>query len=197
MRTDNTFELEKGTQESAFLHSQGILHQTSCVATPQQNGIVERKYRHLLKISRALLFQSKVTICFIGENICLLTTTHLINRLPSKVLKRRTPYSILFNQPPDYANPKTFGCLCYASTLSNGRGKFDPRATTCVFLGYPLGQKGYKLLEFHSKRIIVSRDVHFCEDTYPFASNPSPPDIIFLCLLPKIVLLFFTLQTRV
>ncbi|XP_075107175.1 uncharacterized protein LOC107809516 [Nicotiana tabacum] len=90
LRTDNAFELGKGTQQSAFLSSQGILRQTSCVNTPQQNGIVERKYGHLLEIARALLFQSKVPISYWGE--CLLTATHLINRLPSKVLKGKTPF---------------------------------------------------------------------------------------------------------
>ncbi|XP_070006434.1 uncharacterized protein LOC142162157 [Nicotiana tabacum] len=49
LRTDNAFELGKGSQQAAFLSSQGKIHQTSCVSTPQQNGIVERKHRHLLE----------------------------------------------------------------------------------------------------------------------------------------------------
>ncbi|XP_019240730.1 PREDICTED: uncharacterized protein LOC109220718 [Nicotiana attenuata] len=179
LRTDNAFELGRGSQESAFLASQGVLHQTSCVSTPQQNGIVERKHKHLLEITKALLFQSYIPIAYWGE--CVLTSTYLINRLPSKVLKGKTPLSVLFNQPTSYDQLKSFGCLCYVSTLSNGRSKFDPRAKACVFLGYPLGQKGYKLLELDTRKIIVSRDVHFVEDKYPFVSNsvPSFPDSIF------------------
>jgi len=152
------------------------------VGTPQQNGIVEMKHIHLLEITRALLFQSQVHISYWGE--CLLITTYLINRLPSKVLKGQTPYSILFNKLLAYKLLKTFGCLCYVSTLSSGRNKFKPRAKACVFLGYPLGQKGYKVLELDIRKILVSRDVVFREDKYPFASISSDPTPIFLYPIP-------------
>jgi transposase InsO family protein len=35
----------------------GIIHQTSCAHTPQQNGIAQRKRRHLLNVVRSLMFQ--------------------------------------------------------------------------------------------------------------------------------------------
>lgn len=39
---------------------QKILYQSSCVDTPTQNGITERKTKHLLETARALLFQTQV-----------------------------------------------------------------------------------------------------------------------------------------
>ncbi|XP_055830850.1 uncharacterized protein LOC129899873 [Solanum dulcamara] len=176
IRSDNALELGKGTQKSAFLASQGILHQFSCVATPQQNGTVERKHRHLLEIARGLMFQSKLPMCYWGESV--LTATHIINRLSSSVLKGQTPYEVLFRQKPTYDHLRNFGCLCYTSTLAQERNKFDEKAIACVLLGYPLQQKEYKLLSLDTKKVFISRDVSsqsestLSQQTTPTAQPP-------------------------
>ena len=51
---------------SHYFRENCILHQTSCVATPQQNGRVERKHKHILNVSRSLLFQSNLPTKFWG-----------------------------------------------------------------------------------------------------------------------------------
>jgi hypothetical protein len=43
-----------------FFKNKGIIHKTSCVRTPQQNGITERKNRHILETARSLLFENHV-----------------------------------------------------------------------------------------------------------------------------------------
>lgn len=53
VRTDNAPELSKG-QLLQFYHSKEIQFQTSCVNTPQQNGIMEKEHRHILEIARSL-----------------------------------------------------------------------------------------------------------------------------------------------
>ena len=72
----------------------GILHQTSCVDTPAQNGVVERKNRHLLETARALLFNMHVPKHLWVDAIS--TACFLINRMPSSVFNWDTPYHILF-----------------------------------------------------------------------------------------------------
>lgn len=80
----------------------------------------------------------------------------------------------MHNSAPSYLNLRVFGCLAFVSTLSAGRNKFEPRARLCVFIGYPPGVKGYKLIDFHTHEIFISRDVIFHEDVFPFkTTNPT------------------------
>lgn len=47
-----------------FYKQFGIIHQTSCVGTPLQNEIVEKTHLHILGITQAILFQSKLAHFF-------------------------------------------------------------------------------------------------------------------------------------
>ena len=85
----------------------------------------------------------------------------MINRTPSKVLDHLSPFKVLYHVKPDYSILRSFGCLVFASTLQAARTKFEAHATACVFLGYPIGVKGYKLLDLETKRVFLSRDVIF------------------------------------
>ncbi|CAM8901857.1 unnamed protein product [Rhodiola kirilowii] len=168
LRSDNGGEFfsQKLVQ---FLSSKGCVHQTSCAYTPQQNGVVERKHRHILNVARALRLHASVPKCFWGD--CVMTAAYIINRTPTPLLGGKAPYEVLFGAAPSLAHMRVFGCLCYVSSIPKFRDKFDPRAYPCVFLGYPYGKKAYKVYCLHSHKILVSRNVHFFEDIFPFSQS--------------------------
>lgn len=65
LRSDNAKEY-LSHQFQNFMSSNGILHQTSCAHTPQQNGVAEWKNRHLIETTRTLLLHSNVPYRFWG-----------------------------------------------------------------------------------------------------------------------------------
>ncbi|XP_010425119.1 PREDICTED: uncharacterized protein LOC104710243 [Camelina sativa] len=145
IRSDNGTEFMCLTP---YFQEHGILHQTSCVDTPQQNGRAERKHRHILNVARACLFQGNLPVKFWGENI--LIATHLINRTPSSVLNDKTPYEVLFGTRPSYDMLCTLRCLCYAHIRHRDRDNFKSRSRKCVLLGYPYGKKAWRVYDLDS-----------------------------------------------
>ncbi|XP_075087592.1 uncharacterized protein LOC142169605 [Nicotiana tabacum] len=106
-RSDNAYELGSRSEAQQFFSANGILHQTSIPHTPQQNGVVERKHKHLLEVSRALLYQSKLPLKYWGD--CVLTATYFINRLPFTVLHNIFPFQKLHGYPHSFDHLTSFG----------------------------------------------------------------------------------------
>jgi hypothetical protein len=167
VRSDNGTEF--GGPLSDFFISQGIIHQTSNVDTPQQNGRVERKHRHILNVARALRFQANLPISFWGE--CILTAVYLINRTPTPLLKGKTPYDMLYGQTPSYDVLRVFGSFCFANNRPRVKDKFGSRTRKCIFVGYPHGKKGWRLFYLERREYFFSRDLLFVEDKFPYTEH--------------------------
>ena len=164
-RSDNGKEYFNTILGDFFLKN-GIVHQSSCPNTPQQNGVAERKNRHLLEVARALLFSNKVPNYLWGEAV--LTAAYLINRMPSKILNFQTPINVFKECFPSTRvltdlTLKIFGCTTFVHEHKNV-GKLEPRAIKCVFVGYSPTQKGYKCFDPKNKKMFVTMDVTFFEN---------------------------------
>ena len=146
----------------------GIKHLVSCPHMPQQNGLSERKHRHITELGITMLFHSKVPQELWVE--ALFTATFLGNLLPSSVLPEAvSPYEVLDGKPPVYTALRVFGCKCYPYLRPYMKNKLDPKSLPCVFLGYNEKYKEYRCYYPQSGNVYISRHVLFEESIFPFS----------------------------
>ncbi|KAG8501162.1 hypothetical protein CXB51_003279 [Gossypium anomalum] len=94
----------------------GVQHQVTCPYTSEQNGIVERRHRHIVEMGLTLL------------------------------AKNFSPYEKLYKVQPDYARLRVFGSACFPHLRPFQQHKLQFRSSKCVFLGFGSHQKGYRCL---------------------------------------------------
>ena len=145
-----------------YCDANGIDRHLTAPYSPQQNGVVERRNRTLMEMTRSILKHMSVPNWLWGEAVR--HATYLINRIATRSLMGKTPYEALCCKKPSLTHLRTFGCVCYARTETAGRKKLDDRSRILVHLGTEPGSKAYRLLNPSSKRIIVNRDVVFDEE---------------------------------
>ncbi|KAL0458605.1 UNVERIFIED_CONTAM: Retrovirus-related Pol polyprotein from transposon TNT 1-94 [Sesamum latifolium] len=167
LRTDNGLEF-CNKQFSDLCDDFGIKRHNTTPYTPQQNGVAERMNRTLLNKVHCLLISSGLPKIFWGE--ALLTAAYLINHSPSVPLNGKLRECVWSGKNIDLSSIRIFGCSAFA--LHNG-DKLDPRAQKCIFIGYPIGVKGYRLWlrSQPSFKVIISRDVTFNETEMPCLSS--------------------------
>lgn len=136
---------------------------------------IERKNRHLLEVGRALMFIMGVTKHFWCDVV--LTAAYLINGMSLRVLNFKTPLDTLRTVYPLSKifcsfPPPVLNCVAFFHLHSQNRGKLDPRAFRCVFLGYSPIEKGYKCYYPPTRKFFVSIDVIFFDNTVFFTKVP-------------------------
>ena len=75
-----------------------------------------------------------------------------------------TPYEAWTTEKPTVAHLRVFGSDAYAHIPKDERGKLDPKAKKCIFVGYGEETKGYRLFDPVRGKIFFSRDVVLNED---------------------------------
>ena len=125
-----------------FYDGKGILHQTTCLYTSQQNEVAERKHRYLLDMVRTMLVGMNVPMYLWSDVV--LTGTFLVNRLQSTTLngailvQRLIPKVELFSLPP-----RVFECTAFVQEHTPRLSKLDPRALKGIFMVTLRIRKGY------------------------------------------------------
>jgi hypothetical protein len=114
------------------LAEQGTLAQFSCPGAHVQNGIIERKYHHLLETTHTLMIASFVPPHFWVEAIS--TATYLINIPPSSAFQGGIHFERLYDKTSDYSSLHHFGYVCYALLAPRERTKLIAQSIECVFM---------------------------------------------------------------
>jgi hypothetical protein len=136
------------------LAEQGTLAQFSCPGAHAQNGVAERKHRHLLKTAHALMIASSIPPHF---------WTEVVSTVTSSALQGGIPFERLCGKTPDYSSLRLFDCVCYVLLAPRERTKLTVQSVECVFLGYSAEYNGYRCWDPVARRMRTSRDVIFDE----------------------------------
>ena len=110
--------------------------------------------------------QKLVCLCATGGE-AFVTAAHLINLLPTPLLKHTSHFEKLFQKPSDFGMIKVFGCLCFPHTRPYQKYKLSIRSEPCVYLNLAPQYKGYKCLS-RSGRVFITIHIIFDELSFSF-----------------------------
>nr|GEW26134.1 hypothetical protein [Tanacetum cinerariifolium] len=107
LRMDNGLEFCNREFEQLCIES-GIARNLTVVGTPQQNQVAERMNKTFMDKVSCLLIQSGLPKTFWAE-----ATAYLINRSPSRAIKKNTAMEMWSGHPTGYGMLRIFGCVSY------------------------------------------------------------------------------------
>ena len=160
-----------------FLLKHGIRKNFTCRYTPQQNGVVDSKNRHIVEVVRALMVENNMPHIFWGE--ALSTAIYITNKTFTMAIHDVTPEERFTGKKLDLSHLKVFGCIAYVHVPNELRTKLDPKAQKCIFIGCSLGQKKYRCYNPVTQKLRISGDVVFDEMSgWYSAKNPLDDHVV-------------------
>jgi hypothetical protein len=183
LRTDGGGEYSSA-EFSAALKQHGISRQQTPPYTPQHNGVAERANRTIVESARSMLHSANLPYSFWGEAV--VTAAYLCNRSPTRTLIGITPYECWYGEKPSLAHLRVFGCIAYAHIPKERRTKLDSKSIKCLFVGYSLESKAWRLFDPIKKHVFISRDVQFLEiqphHNSPMIKHPQHNETVIVSL---------------
>ncbi|CAI7883352.1 unnamed protein product [Closterium sp. NIES-53] len=155
----------------AFCRAQGIRQTFTLPASPQQNGIAERRIGMVMDVART---QWPFAVQY---------AAHQLNLQPRVSLPETSPTLLWTGKVGDASAFRVWGSRAFVRDLS--ADKLSPRAVPCVFLGFPPDARGWQFYHPTSRRVLSSQDVTFDESVpyyrlFPYRTASLPPPPLFL-----------------
>ena len=168
IRTDFGTEFLSNKFEQILL-DRGIKHEKSSPYSAAQNGTVERNWRSIFDMARALMTES-----FVPRELwtfAIKMAAYLRNRCFNNRLNM-TPLEAATGRRPDMRKLHIFGSKCFA--YQQFKNKFDSRALQAVFLGYHDSSPAHVIYYPENGKISLVRCVTFTDK--PYFTNTSQSD---------------------
>ncbi|CAI7882374.1 unnamed protein product [Closterium sp. NIES-54] len=168
-----------------FCHGEGILQSFTLPASPQQNGIAERRIGLVMEFARTSMIHAAAPH-FLWL-FAVRYVAHQLNLWPRVSLPKTSPTLRWTGQVGDASVFRVWGSRAFVRDTSTD--KLSARAIPCVFLGIPPDVLGWQFYHPTSRRVFPSHDITFDESVsfyclFPYRSVPPPPPPLFLAPSP-------------
>ncbi|CAI7895444.1 unnamed protein product [Closterium sp. NIES-53] len=157
---------------------EGIRQTFTLPASPQQNGIAERRIGMVMDVARTSMIHAAAPH-FLWP-FAVQYAAHQLNLQPRVSLPETSPTLRWTRKVGDASAFRVWGSRAFVRDLS--ADKLSPRAIPCVFLGFPPDAPGWQFYHPTSRRVLSSQDVTFDESVpyyrlfhYRTAPLPLPP----------------------
>ncbi|CAI7890476.1 unnamed protein product, partial [Closterium sp. NIES-53] len=147
----------------AFCRAEGIRQTYTLPASPQQNGIAERRIGMVMDVARTSIIHAAAPH-FLWP-FAVQYAAHQINLQPRVSLPETSPTLRWTGQVGDASAFRVWGSRAFVRDLS--ANKLSSRAVPYVFLGFPPDAPGWQFYHPTSRRVLSSQDVTF-DDSVPY-----------------------------
>ncbi|CAI5939520.1 unnamed protein product [Closterium sp. NIES-64] len=165
----------------AYSRARGIRQTFRLPDSPQQNGIAERRIGMVMDVARTSMIHAAAPH-FLWP-FAVRYAAHESNLHPRVSMPETSPALLWTGKVGDASGFRVWGSRAFVRDLSTD--KLSPRATPCVFLGFPPDAPGWQFYHPTSRRVLSSQDVTFDESVpyyrlFPYRTPSLPPPPLFL-----------------
>ncbi|CAI7793545.1 unnamed protein product [Closterium sp. NIES-54] len=164
-----------------FFCGEGILQLFTLPASPQQNGIAERRIGLVMEVARTSMIHAAAPH-FLWSFV-IRYAAHQLNLWPRVSLPETSPILRWTGKVGDASVFRVWSSRAFVRDTSADKLSF--RAIPCIFLGFPPDAPGWQIYHHTSRRVLPSQGVTFDESVpfyclLPYRSAPLPPPPLFL-----------------
>nr|GEZ79526.1 uncharacterized mitochondrial protein AtMg00810-like [Tanacetum cinerariifolium] len=143
--------------------------------TPQQNGVVERRNRTLVKAARTMLTFANLPLFLWAEAIATASFTQ-----NSSIIHKRfdkTPYELMNKRKPNIKFFRVFRCRCYLLNDYEDVGKLKAKGDIRVFVRYSKESDAFRIYNKRTRKIHESVKVGVPSANTQSISNNMVPNV--------------------